>query len=81
MMGDKSDDPDFMAYQTPEANAYGFQSGTIVEILKKFREDFSTELGQCQKEKVNSKHAYGMITADLTDSADNAKKVTGITVS
>jgi len=74
MMGGKSDDPNLMAYQAPEANAYEFQSGTIVEILKKLREDFSTKLGQCQKEEMNSKHAYDMIIADLTDSVENANK-------
>lgn len=74
MLGGKSDDPDFMDYQAPEANAYEFQSGTIVEILKKLREDFNTKLGQCQKEEMNSKHAYDMIIADLTDSVENAKK-------
>jgi len=58
----------------PESNAYEFQSGSVVDMLKKLRDDFSSKLGECQKEEMNSKHASNMVTEDLVDSVENAKK-------
>jgi len=63
-----------MDYSAPEANAYEFQSSNIVDLLKRLRDDFRDKLGTCQKEEMNSKHAYDMIVADLTDSVENAEK-------
>merc|ERR1719440_462386 len=63
-----------MDYEAPEANAYEFQSGGIITMLKKLRDDFSTKLGECQKEEMNSKHAYDMVSQDLTDSIEYATK-------
>merc|ERR1719468_1313395 len=63
-----------MDYEAPEANAYEFQSGGIVDLLKKLLAEFTAKLGQCQKEEMNSKHAYDMVIADLTDSIENAEK-------
>jgi len=62
---------------SPEANAYEFQSGSVVDMLKKLRDDFSSQLGNSQKEEMNSKHASDMVTQDLTDSVENAKKDAG----
>merc|ERR1711878_79735 len=36
--------------------------------------EFTAKLGQCQKEEMNSKHAYDMVVADLTDSIENSEK-------
>jgi len=58
----------------PEANAYEFQGGGIVAMLQKLKDDFRAKLGQCQKEEMNSKHAYDMKYADLKDSVENANK-------
>merc|ERR1719389_1348898 len=82
-------DGDFMAdmgpgmdYEAPEANAYEFQSGSIVDMLKKLKDEFRTKLADCQKEEMNSKHAYDMVVQDLVDSIENSndsieeKKVT-----
>merc|ERR1719453_762906 len=57
---------------SPEANAYEFQSGGIVEMLKKLKDEFRAKLGECQKEEMNSKHAYDMIVADLVDTIENS---------
>jgi len=73
---------DFMEEMAPEANAYEFQGGGIVEMLKKLKDEFRGKLGECQKEEMNSKHAYDMVVADLVDSIENSnatieeKKVT-----
>jgi len=63
--------------ESPEANAYEFQSGGVIDMLKKLRDDFSTKLGETQKEEMNSKHAADMVVADLTDSVENAKRDVG----
>merc|ERR1719356_1337055 len=64
-----------MDYEAPEANAYEFQSGGIVEMLKKLKDEFRGKLGECQKEEMNSKHAYDMIVADLVDSIENSNDI------
>jgi len=66
----------------PEANAYEFQSGGIISMLKKLKDEFRTKLADCQKEEMNSKHAYDMVVQDLVDTIENSnasieeKKVT-----
>jgi len=68
------EEPDFMSYDAPEANAYEFQSGNIIALLKKLKDDFRSKLSQCQKEEMNSKHAYDMIVQDISDSIENSEK-------
>merc|ERR1719359_1355511 len=63
-----------MDYAAPEANAYEFQSGGIVEMLKKLKDEFRTKLADCQKEEMNSKHAYDMVVQDLVDSIENSNQ-------
>jgi len=58
--------------EAPEANAYEFQGQGIVDMLKKLKDDFRSKLGECQKEEMNSKHAYDMIVTDLTDTIENS---------
>jgi hypothetical protein len=65
-----------MDYQAPEAHAYDFQSSSIIALLKKLRDEFREKLADCQKEEMNSKHAYDMVVQDLTDSIENANEVT-----
>jgi len=74
LLGLSAEKADPMDYEAPEANAYEFQSGGIVDLLKKLLAEFTAKLGQCQKEEMNSKHAYDMVIADLTDSIENAEK-------
>merc|ERR1719456_814613 len=68
---------DAAAPSSPEANAYEFQSGSVIDMLKKLRDDFSSQLGEAQKEEMNAKHASDMVVQDLTDSVENAKKDLG----
>merc|ERR1719199_594613 len=58
----------------PEANAYEFQSGGIIDMLKKLKDDFRAKLADCQKEEMNSKHAYDMVLQDLVDSIENSEE-------
>jgi len=63
-------------YEAPEANAYEFQSGGVIDLLKKLQDEFREKLGTAQKEEMNSKHAHDMIVQDLTDSIENAARST-----
>jgi len=63
-----------MDYDAPEANAYEFQSGGVVALLKKLRDEFRSKLSDSQKEEMNAQHASDMVVNDLTDSVENAKK-------
>jgi chromosome segregation ATPase len=62
------------SFEPPEANAYEAQSGGIIEMLKKLKDEFRAKLGECQKEEMNSNHAFNMVKQDLVDSIDNANK-------
>lgn len=72
MLNDDSDDPS--AYKAPEANAYEFQSGGIIDMLKKLKDEFTEKKGQCEKEEMNSQHAHDMLVQDLTGSAEVANR-------
>jgi len=61
-------------FEPPEANAYESQSGGIIEMLKKLKDEFRAKLGQCQKEEMNRAHAVNMVQQDLDDSISNANK-------
>jgi hypothetical protein len=65
-------DDDSQASTAPEANAYEFQSGGIVDMLKKLQDDFRKQAKQCDKEEMNAKHAFDMVIQDLTDSISRA---------
>merc|ERR1712146_686107 len=69
-MGSMDDPLGGMDYEAPEAHAYDFQSGGIIAMLKKLRDEFRTKLADCQKEEMNSKHAYDMVVQDLVDSIE-----------
>merc|ERR1719471_1229248 len=59
-------DPDEgLAVSAPEANAYEFQSGGVIEMLEKLLDKFIAERTTLEKEEMNSKHAYDMLMQDL----------------
>merc|ERR1740130_1956848 len=64
-------------YSPPEANAHENQSGGIIEMLKKLKDEFRTKLAECQKEEMNSAHAYDMVVQDLVDSIENSNASIG----
>jgi len=59
------DPEESLAISAPEANAYEFQSGGIVEMLNKLLDKFIDERTTLEKEEMNSKHAYDMLMQDL----------------
>jgi len=58
----------------PEANAYEFQSGGIVEMLEKLEDKFKKELDGYVKEEMNSKHAHQMLDQELHDQIEEANR-------
>lgn len=71
--GDEEDPLSTAGQGVPEANAYESQSGGIVDLLMKLKDDFRKQKTECEKEEMNSKHASDMVIQDLTDTIENAK--------
>merc|ERR1719386_363080 len=64
--------PDYLAISAPEANAYEFQSGGIVDMLNKLKDKFKDEMVALEEEELNAKHAYEQLSQELHDSIENA---------
>merc|ERR1719399_1955689 len=50
--------PSLDDYSAPEAHAYEFQSGGIVNMLKKLQDDFEGERRALQQEEADNQHNY-----------------------
>mmetsp|Transcript_33587 Transcript_33587/g.96148 ORF Transcript_33587/g.96148 Transcript_33587/m.96148 type:complete len:673 (+) Transcript_33587:86-2104(+) len=57
----------------PEANAYEFQAGGVVEMLAKLKDQFESKKSELMREELTAKHAYEVIMQQLTDNTENAK--------
>eukprot|EP00397_Hematodinium_sp_SG-2012_P020086 GEMP01020674.1.p1 GENE.GEMP01020674.1~~GEMP01020674.1.p1 ORF type:complete len:658 (+),score=240.33 GEMP01020674.1:89-2062(+) len=68
------DDADHLAVAAPEANAYEFQSQSVVTMLEKLLDKFEDEHNKLQKEESNSKHAHQMMLQDLTGQISEANR-------
>jgi len=60
-------------YTAPEANAYEFQSGGVVDMLVKLKGQFSKQKLELEEAELNAKHGYESIMQELTDNIENAK--------
>jgi len=49
----------------PEANAYEFQSGGIIEMLEKLQDEFMDERTKIEKEEMSAKSAFNVMVIDL----------------
>jgi len=65
-------DPE-LAYAAPEANAYEFQSGGVVEMLEKLNDEFSGKKTDLEKEELGAQQAYEQIRQQLADNIENAE--------
>jgi hypothetical protein len=65
-------DPE-LAYAAPEANAYEFQSGGVVEMLEKLNDEFSSKKTDLEKEELGAQQAYEQIRQQLADNIENAE--------
>jgi hypothetical protein len=74
---ESTEDPDFaalnanaqaeasLAVSAPEADSYGFQSGGIVDMLKKLLGKFKDELNSLEREEMKRKGAQEVVIQDL----------------
>merc|ERR1719399_1232521 len=60
-------------YTAPEANAYEFQSGGIVDMLEKLKKQFKDQKLKLEEDELNAKYAYESIMQELTDNIENAE--------
>jgi len=59
----------------PEADAYAyeFRSGDIIDMLNKLKDKFAEERSALEKEELNRRHAYELLSGDLKNSVSNAE--------
>mmetsp|Transcript_16953 Transcript_16953/g.42633 ORF Transcript_16953/g.42633 Transcript_16953/m.42633 type:complete len:489 (-) Transcript_16953:118-1584(-) len=65
--------PDEMLFhKAPEAYGYEFQSGGVVDMLEKLKDQFETQKYDLDKEEMTAQHAFEDIAQQLTDNTENA---------
>lgn len=69
---DQTENADFLGRSAPEANAYEFQSGGVVEMLQTLEDQFVKEKRDLEKEEAEKKHASQMLVQTLNDQIENA---------
>jgi len=57
----------------PEANAYEFQSGGVIEMLEKLKDEFSNKKTDLDKEELGAQQAFEAIIQQLSDNTENAE--------
>merc|ERR1719388_681121 len=57
----------------PEANAYEFQSGGVVEMLEKLNDEFSSKKTELEKEELGAQQGFEQIMQQLADNIENAE--------
>jgi hypothetical protein len=58
-----SQDP--LSVTAPQANAFDFQSGGVVEMLEKLEDKFKDERNDLERAEMEAKHAHEMVVQDL----------------
>merc|ERR1719160_1716406 len=64
---------DGIDYDAPEANAYEFQSGGVVEMLEKLMDEFSEKKTDLEKEELAAQQAFEQIIQQMSDNIENAQ--------
>jgi sugar-specific transcriptional regulator TrmB len=57
----------------PEANAYEFQSGGVVDMLEKLNDEFSNKKTELEKEELGAQQGFEQIMQQLADNIENAE--------
>jgi 6-pyruvoyl-tetrahydropterin synthase len=67
--------PDGLSYDNSDSEAHGyeFQSGGVIDMLEKLKDQFSTQKYDLDKDEMTAEHAYQGIMQQLTDNIENAK--------
>merc|ERR1719498_1209068 len=64
---------DPLSVSAPQANAYEFQSGGVVDMLENLKDKFTEEKSTLEQDEMKSKHAFDMMLMELTDSTKQAE--------
>merc|ERR1719316_637902 len=64
---------DRLSYEAPEANAYEFQSGGVVDMLVKLEDEFKSKKADLEEEELKAQHAFAQIIQQLSDNIENAE--------
>merc|ERR1719199_158461 len=64
---------DGLDYSAPEANAYEFQSGGVVDMLEKLNDEFSSKKTELEKEELGAQQGFEQISQQLHDNIENAE--------
>merc|ERR1719409_2107870 len=65
-------DPE-LAVSAPEANAYEFQSGGVVDMLEKLNDEFSGKKTELEKDELAAQQGFEQIMQQLADNIENAE--------
>jgi septal ring factor EnvC (AmiA/AmiB activator) len=68
---------DPLAVSAPQAAAYEFQSGGVVDMLVGLKDKFWKEKSDLEKEEMGAKHAYDLMMLELKDSISAAESMRG----
>merc|ERR1719420_1933304 len=66
---------DPLSVTAPQAAAYEFQSGGVVEMLENLRDKFQKEKNDLEKDEMGAKHAYDLMMMELKDSISAAESM------
>jgi uncharacterized protein YoxC len=66
---------DPLSVSAPQAKAYEFQSGGVVEMLENLMEKFMEEKRDLEKDEMGAKHAYDLMMLELKDSISAAESM------
>jgi len=64
---------DQLFHEAPAAAGYSFQSGGIIDMLEKLKDQFAKKKYDLEKEELNARHSYEQIMQALTDDVENAQ--------
>jgi uncharacterized protein YoxC len=65
-----SQDP--LAVSAPQANAYEFQSGGVVDMLQNLKDKFEDEVRALEKDEMQAQHAFELMSQELTENIKQA---------
>merc|ERR1719352_1441074 len=66
---------DPLSVTAPQAAAYEFQSGGVVEMLENLRDKFQKEKNDLEKDEMGAKHAFNLMQMELKDSISAAESM------
>jgi hypothetical protein len=64
---------DPLSVSAPQANAYEFQSGGVVEMLEDLKDKFTEEKSTLEQDEMKGKHAFDMMMMELKDSTEQGE--------